>query len=1164
MKDSKITPKHPPELSVVEIVEQEAWEVKAIRLWQPGGVILDTYKVEDIIKTGGMGYIYIAEHQKWKVKMAIKSPNEYMLSDKSLFSRVLREADAWTELGLHPHIAYCYYVRKIEEIPYIFIEYVDGGNLRDWISDVRCYDLKIGLDIAIQICHGMEHAHNSGMIHRDIKPENILMTKEGMAKVTDFGIAGGARFETKSIGPDEEEKKEEVINGRRCNLTSLAGTYDYMSPEQYKDSHNVDERADIYSFGVCLYEMFCGKKPYGTAFGVAISALAKEEKNPPYEPIILRKDLPQELAMILKKCCELEREKRYNSFADLRELLVNAYKVLFHEDPIHAKVDVLELKADGLNNRGVSYLDLGRANDARRCWEEALKEDPQHLETSFNLGYLRWQKGEIPDDIYVNQMEGLKNNKGMDTDYWRYLAWIHFERGDIEAVEKIQQSEFRVEDEAFNKALVDKDRPIGKFLRTLDGHTGSITSVCFSPDGRFVLSGSKDKTIRLWDVKSGKELKLFEGHTEWVVSVSFSPSGLHVLSGSGLSGVPPDKNRKKDFTVRLWDLKSEKEIRRFEGHTGPLTSVCFSPDGRFVLSGSTDKTIRLWDVKSGKELKRFEHNVKFRTTKRYVCYPNSVCFSPDGHYVLSGGTDGTIRLWDMENDKEIRVFGPILENGFPRGGESVCFSPDGRYVLSDGITKLWDMESGKEIRQYGRTWGVCFSPDGCYVISDQLRLWEIENGRQIRRFEGDSYFRVTEGLVNQINSACFSPDGHYIVSGSSDGKIKLWEIYYLRKNWNEVHPYPLLNEVKIVKDLMVDSEKVKVLIKSAKDYISEKLFFKASNLLKKGQTVSGYERNKEMLKFLTICGIKGKGRRICLKDAWTHSVLKGHKTEVRTACFFPDGHYILSGGYDGIIMVWDVVSGSLMKQLKGHNEPINTVCFSSNGSHILSGGLDKTIRFWDVESGKEIRKFRVDLCVSSSVALSSEDQYVLMGGEDYFIRLWDLRSGKMMKEFGGHQGAVNDVIFSPNGHYAISASNDHTIRLWDLSHGEEIKQFIGHKDGVKSVSFSSDGRYAISGSYDKIIKLWDVESGKEVRRLEGHTQSVYSVCHSPDARFAFSGSEDNSVRLWNIANGREVWRSDVHTGSVKCVDFSSDGRYALSGSEDKAIRIWEFDWDWEF
>ena len=125
------------ELTALEMAEKQDWEVKTLPVWQPGDVILDTYEVEDVI-SGGMGHVYIANHRNWNVKLAIKSPNEMMLSDRDFFARILREANSWTELGLHPNIAYCYYVRNIEDVPHIVVEYLDGGNLRQWIEEGKC------------------------------------------------------------------------------------------------------------------------------------------------------------------------------------------------------------------------------------------------------------------------------------------------------------------------------------------------------------------------------------------------------------------------------------------------------------------------------------------------------------------------------------------------------------------------------------------------------------------------------------------------------------------------------------------------------------------------------------------------------------------------------------------------------------------------------------------------------------------------------------------------------------------------------------------------------------------------------------------------------------------------------------------------------------------
>ena len=298
-------------------------------------------------------------------------------------------------------------------------------------------------------------------------------------------------------------------------------------------------------------------------------------------------------------------------------------------------------------------------------------------------------------------------------------------------------------------ALNAEDDPA--LIRTFSGHSFSVRSVAFSPDGCYALSGSEDKTLKLWDVNRGNCLRTFIGHSDYVRSVAFSPDGRYALSGS------------EDQTLKLWDINSGTQIRTFRGYSDAVMSVAFSPDGRYALSGNYDKTLKLWDINSGTEI---------RTFRGHSVWVSSVAFSPDGRYALSGSYDNTLKLWDINSGEEIRAFSGHSDNLC-----SVAFSPDGRYALSgscDKTLKLWVINSGEEIRTFRGhidfIRSVAFSPDGCYALSGSsdhtLKLWDINSGNCLRTFSGHS---------SVVYSVAFSPDGRYALSGSFDNTLKLWD-----------------------------------------------------------------------------------------------------------------------------------------------------------------------------------------------------------------------------------------------------------------------------------------------------------------------------------------------------------------------------------------------------
>lgn len=1136
-----------PELTASQIAEQQLLsteQIENLKTWQKGDVILGTYLVEDV-KAGGMGYVYIARHKDWNIKMAIKSPNELMLSSKSLFSRVLREANSWIELGLHPHIAYCYYVRQIDGIPHIFIEYVDGGNLKDWIRDKRCYDLKIGLDLAIQFCHGIKYAHEHGMIHRDIKPQNILMTSDGILKITDFGIARTGEAEAIQQTADASAQGELIDDGQITSVGMIMGSADYMAPEQWADPHNVDVRADIYSFGVCLYEMLCGGVPYKTSV---------KNRNPdeePCNPRKLRRSIPNQLADLLMRSVAWKKEDRYSSFGELQEELLSIYRSYFNEEAPHAKVRDLGLRAQGLNNRAVSYMELNRKSEAIEFWDEALREDPQHLEATYNRGVVFWRSGRLTDDELVKQIEAIRSS---NSDGWMphyLLALVHLERGDkdsaLSLLEKILQRDKNEPEVQFAYHLAQSNDSIDiGFLRSFEGHDSEIHSVSISEDNRYALTGSgiygKDSIIRLWDMETWKCMQTFLGHTGIVSSVSFSKDGTRIISGS------------YDNTVRLWDTKTGKCLNKLEGHNNYVNSVCLSSNGLYALSGSNDVTLRLWNAKSGECLNVLEG---------HIGYVNSVYIGDDDRYALSGSNDKTMRLWDLSTGQCIRMF-----EGHKSFIRSVYLSSDGQYALSgsdDKTVRLWNVQTGECLRvlsgHRGFVRSVCISSDGRYALSGGddkiLRLWDLGKGKCLRSLEGHK---------GPVRSVCLSKDGNYALSGGEDRLLMSWE---LSTEKQVMFPLQLSRSWSHAELVKIDAQAEDILRQANKALIDNRPEY-ALILAKRLRNLPGYKRATESIQLWNR--LSSTCIRAGIRGTWHIRTLKGHKDRITSLSIDYNCHRILSGSSDETLRLWDMETGECLRVLEGHTMDVRSVSMTSNGRYALSGSADETIRLWNLETGECLKILGENIGSVCSVYMSSDGNIALSAEistrnekreEDNCLRIWDVAKGECIRTLTGHTNWVDSVYLSQDERYALSGSYDNTLRLWEVSTGRCLRAFKGHIGTVYSVCLNGNSRYALSGSGDGKLRLWSISTGECLRILNGHTDFVNSVSLTKDARHAISGSRDNTTRIWDMKTGQCLRILEGHTDWVNSVCISDDCRYVLSGGEDETIQIWELDWELE-
>ena len=278
--------------------------------------------------------------------------------------------------------------------------------------------------------------------------------------------------------------------------------------------------------------------------------------------------------------------------------------------------------------------------------------------------------------------------------------------------------------------------------------------------------------------------------------------------------------------------------------------------------------------------------------------------------------------------------------------------------------------------------------------------------------------------------------------------------------------------------------------------------------------------------------------------------------QVRSVAFSLDGTLLAMGSDDGIVRLWRVSDGALLRTLEGDTDRVSWVVFSPDGQALATKSND-AMRLWRVSDGMLL--WTLDGYCMSNVAFSPDGQTLASASGDnlYTVQIRRVSDGALLRTLEGHTDYVFSVAFSPDGTLLASASGDKTVRLWRLADGMLLRTLEGHTENVFSVAFSPDGQTLASGSYDHTIRLWQVSDGSLLHTLQGHTNTVISVSFSPDGQTLASESWDNTVRLWRVSDGTLLRTLQGHTSAVTSVTFSPDGQMLASGLADGTVRLWQ-------
>ncbi len=601
-----------------------------------------------------------------------------------------------------------------------------------------------------------------------------------------------------------------------------------------------------------------------------------------------------------------------------------------------------------------------------------------------------------------------------------------------------------------------------------NGHSDDILSMTFTPDGKYLLTGSSDNTIKLWDVQSGLEIKTLSAHTKPVSALAVGgPEGLLVSGGY-------------DNLLCIWDYTTGELLEELDVHAQYINSIAISPDGKYFATTSADFSLILWNMES-KKTERIRHKTDF----------TSVGFSREGHTIYFGSWDNLVYSQNLDESEDITQAKTL--KGHDNHVVAVKMSADGRFLASASIANsdekgkvfLWDFVKGEkkfELGNFPHTLGLHqykldITPDSRYVVAvgyngHTISFYDIATGKATQKIEESE----------TINAIAVSPDGK-LLAVAVENQIHFWE---LEKNqlikklsgnsltvhqiaWREPHQLQLLADKQLLTwnlktGMVINLSQAAATSENAPEYSPDGKWRAERNEV----SVSVYEvaTNKKVKEFTDLADY------------------------IFSMAFSPDGKHLALASKD--LELYEISSWKKTNQLKGHKN-ISNILFSPDGKTLasLGGPLDRSLKIWEVSTGVMKASFAARGNDQAPLAFSADGRYVANGGkldvnEPGIVNVWDLNTNELHAQYQNppldnaynFQRGVNCLAFSPDGKTLAAGNTDHIIRLWNLQ-SKRRTELKGHEGEVLSLTYSPDGNFLVSTGMDGAVRIWDTKTSTE-------------------------------------------------------------------------------------
>jgi WD40 repeat protein len=715
----------------------------------------------------------------------------------------------------------------------------------------------------------------------------------------------------------------------------------------------------------------------------------------------------------------------------------------------------------------------------------------------------------------------------------------------------------------------------------LEGHTEPVHTIAFSPDGKFVVSGSDDNTVRIWPRNGDQnEITVLRGHGGWVRSCVFAPQPTETGDWNVVSA-------SHDRQIKLWNVAGYAEVRvlrvdRLTDHGDAVLGAAFSPRGDQIVTASRDHLARIWQLSRGRQAPVVVNDSPRKLSEGHDFSVTVAAYLQDGRRVVTSGIDGQVCLWDSDTGAQLaRLPGTGL-------AAAVAVSPDDVWILTgstDASVKLWkiadvmaDYAAGRDSAPAHRFEGhefpvraIVVAPNGSGLFysgdnSGGGRLWDLNAPHKPPR--------ELSNHTQRVNAAAFTPDGTRLLTAADDGEVCLCDAATGELLKKLDHRADAASVVALA--LTADGRRAITVGEPQSDSESFAIFewdlaagaVTRKSRFEKGVTVFGLAVSplpERPLALLAI-GIRSSGKtelRGWNLATWQEerasdgrqqlddSILSNEHATVWSAAWSPNGRRVLTvGGYEA--QAWQLDGRRLTMRL-GPHRAVAAANFSSDGRFIVTGSWDESFKIWYVE-GSAIRSLhRVPVAgggAVNSAAFSPADNSfkILTAHDDGVARLWQWDpqtpevEPKSIAEFP-HPRPVNAAVFSRDAGRLLTLCADGVARVWKAGKARqpELELKSGHTGPILCGAFSPDGNWIATGGEDKQVVIWNAHSGAPYLEgpLRGHSAAINSLAFSDSGDRLVTGSSDNTAKLWDPRTVRPELKSTVPIADQKQIETAA-------------------------